>query len=885
MVGWIVFGIFALLLVVVVTQRGLVSQMLSFLFGESAQPEGDRPVVGASMLSSWLPYRSYDQKSRMFINTASIGFVLEMSPMMGADEKSGELLTQFLSDAVPAGCEIQIVHWQSPSIGEMIADWVLPRILAGGVYARAAEHRARWLRRGAWKSLSKDAPFYVRQHRLFIGVGAALPGNVTPELLSSVRDSLKGTLQALSIPSRDASPVELIGFMDDFLSPSVDNGDKPESYSELDPIADQCVRRDLETKVTPDRILFHAERFRASGEKVDGVPIIAEVIPDKFDWRFFSVRNMPTQWAPWDVQKIIGDMLNDKLRFGCNVMTVLGLVFPDEEAATSKAGFKAMRSASLADSKSARFLPQLADQRDEWQFVQQEMRQGRKLCQAYYGVGALSPLGMGDVNERILKSVYKGAGWDLVDERYIQMMGLLAAMPLSFPNGLSRDLRRMKRFRTMLTTTAASIAPIQGEYVGGKVPHVLLIGRRGQPFFWSPFQNAAGNHNVAIFGKSGSGKSVFLQDFCAAMSGAGAKVIVIDDGRSFEHMAKAFGGEFVEFKLSSGFSLNPFDMIDVDALDHADDGEDYEVECLSMLKSIIGQMARQQDRLGDAERGLIDVAVSGVWRDHKRDGTIDMVEQALRAQESPYARDLADSMRPFVSDGTYGRFFQGPCSIDMSAGLTVFELSDLASKPELRSVALTALMFLSLRVMRDLDRSIPKAMLIDEAWQLLGGGQMGQAIETYARTCRKYGSSLVTATQSLNDFYKSEGSLAALENSDWSIVLQQKEETVSDIGKHGRFEMDRYTEALLRSLKRNGVEYSDVMIKGPETLAVGRLVLDPYSAALYSSSPAVFARIEELVRQGIALPDAIEQVAFPGYVKPAQGAPDIEESEFLEAAE
>ena len=161
----------------------------------------------------------------------------------------------------------------------------------------------------------------------------------------------------------------------------------------------------------------------------------------------------------------------------------------------------------------------------------------------------------------------------------------------------------------------------------------------------------------------------------------------------------------------------------------------------------------------------------------------------------------------------------------------------------------------------------------------------GSSQPAYARTCRKYGSSLVTATQSLNDFYKSEGSLAALENSDWSIVLQQKEETVSDIGKHGRFEMDRYTEALLRSLKRNGVEYSDVMIKGPETLAVGRLVLDPYSAALYSSSPAVFARIEELVRQGIALPDAIEQVAFPGYVKPAQGAPDIEESEFLEAAE
>lgn len=859
-------------------EAGLWDRFLTMCFGDAAHPEGERGRLGAPMLANWVPYRSYDARARMFVNTDSIGFVLELSPMMGADEKSGEILTQFLSDAVPSGCQIQFIHWQSPSIGEKIADWVMPRVVAKGVYGRAAEHRARWLRRGAWESLSKDAPFYLRNHRVFISLGAPLRSGVSPETLSSVRDSLYGTLQSLSIPHRDVSPVELIGYFDDFLCAAVDNGDKPETYSDLDPIAYQCVRRDLETQITPDRLVFHAERFRATGESQDGVPIIAEVIPDQFDWRFFSVRNFPKQWAPWDVQKVIGDMVNDKLRFGCNVMTVLGLVYPDEESATSKAGFKVMRTTSLADSKSSRFLPQLADQRDEWQHVQQEMRQGRKLCQAYYGVGALSPLGRGDINERILKSVYKGAGWDLIDERYLQLMGLLAAMPLSLPNGLSTDLTRMKRFRTMLTTTAASIAPIQGEYAGGTIPHVLLIGRRGQPFFWSPFQNAAGNHNVAVFGKSGSGKSVFLQDICAAMAGAGAKVIVIDDGRSFEHMARALGGAFVEFKLSSGFSLNPFDMIDVESLDHAEDGEDYEIECLAMLKSIIGQMARQQDRLSDTERGLIDVAVSQVWHTNRRDGTIDHVVAALRAQPSPYANDLADAMSPFVRGGTYGKFFDGPCSIDLSVGLTVFELSDLASKPELRSVSLTALMFLSLRVMRQMDRSVPKAMMIDEAWQLLGGGQMGQAIETYARTCRKYGSSLITATQSLNDFYKSEGSLAALENSDWSVVLQQKEETINDLAKHQRFEMDHYTETLLRSLKRNGVEYSDVLIKGPETLAVGRLVLDPYSATLYSSSPRVFAGIEELVKGGVPLPDAIERVAFPHHHAETT-------SDFLEAAE
>ena len=114
-------------------RRGFWESFLDLVFGESARPEADRPLLGAPMLANWLPYRSYDAKSGLFINTESLGFILELAPMMGADERSGEILTQFLSDAVPAGCEIQLIHWQSPSVGERIADWVMPRVVAKGL--------------------------------------------------------------------------------------------------------------------------------------------------------------------------------------------------------------------------------------------------------------------------------------------------------------------------------------------------------------------------------------------------------------------------------------------------------------------------------------------------------------------------------------------------------------------------------------------------------------------------------------------------------------------------------------------------------------------------------------------------------------------------------
>mgnify|MGYP003380731812 CR=1 FL=1 len=62
-----------------------------------------------------------------------------------------------------------------------------------------------------------------------------------------------------------------MGFIDDFLVPAVDNGDRAENYSPLDPINIQCVRKDQETQITADRIVLKTERFRATGEKIDAV--------------------------------------------------------------------------------------------------------------------------------------------------------------------------------------------------------------------------------------------------------------------------------------------------------------------------------------------------------------------------------------------------------------------------------------------------------------------------------------------------------------------------------------------------------------------------------------------------------------------------------------
>ena len=838
--------------------RNLYYGVAQGLFGDSESDEAARPAFALDMLSGFLPYRVFEPETRLYLNARSTGFILAVAPLVGADERTGDLLGQFFSEGLPPGACVQIVHWASPRIGRTIAPWFAPRYARGGVFETIARHRVDAFHDLVWTSGSASAPFHARHHQIFISVGVPT-GRIGRDEIVALRENLAGLLRSLDVPSRDVAPAELIAFLDELTSPTTASGDDRIDYNPLDPIAEQALRRDIELVVEDSRMLLRTERFRPTGATDDaGAPEIGEIYPDRFDVRYFGVRNMPPRWTPWESARLIGDLFTDKLRFPCPAATMLCLVYPDQEAASARAGFKFMRSTSLSEGRTARFIPKLHEQAAEWREVQAQLQEGRRLVRAFYGVTSFSPEGLGDAHERTIKSLYKSAGWDLADERYLQIQGLLAAMPLTLADGLATDLDRCKRLRTMLSTTAANIAPVQGEYLGGNVPHLLFLGRRGQPFFWSPFENAAGNHNVAILGKSGSGKSVLLQEMCAALVGAGAHVVVIDDGRSFMNSCRLQGGRFVEFTLASGFCLNPFDMIEAERL-AAD--EDYRLDCMAMLKAIVAQMARFSEKLTDTERGLIDQAVNKVWDEAGTSGSIDAVARALAASGNAQASDLAIALAPFANGGTYGAFFNGPATLRLEAEFTVFEMSDLATREELRAVVLTAIMFMTSQAMTRTPRHIKKLLLIDEAWSLLKGGSMSEFVETYARTARKYGGALATATQSLNDFYKSGGATAALENSDWMLILQQKPETIADLRKSERLDIDDRTESLIRSLKRSGNEYSEVFIRGPEVQALGRLVLDRFSATLFSSSPDTYAAIEREIAAGATTAEAIAAVA------------------------
>ena len=142
----------------------LLGKFMDSLFGDHERAHNPRPPLVLDMLSDYLPYRVYDPETRLYFNAGSKGFILAAAPMVGADERTGELLGQFFSEGLPAGACLQVLHYASPRISRNIAPWFAPRYEQGGVYQAIARHRSRSLYNLVWNSGSAHAPFHARHH-------------------------------------------------------------------------------------------------------------------------------------------------------------------------------------------------------------------------------------------------------------------------------------------------------------------------------------------------------------------------------------------------------------------------------------------------------------------------------------------------------------------------------------------------------------------------------------------------------------------------------------------------------------------------------------------------------------------------------------------------
>jgi conjugal transfer ATP-binding protein TraC len=480
----------------------------------------------------------------------------------------------------------------------------------------------------------------------------------------------------------------------------------------------------------------------------------------------------------------------------------------------------------------------------------------------YHQLVTFAPAEQANFCEHAVKALYTSKGWELQNDAGVQMQALLCALPLTLGKGLVQEMGNFGRLSTKTTRNAANLMPAVAEWLGTGTPTLMLLGRRGQIQFVDVFDKLGqgGNYNVAIAARSGSGKSVLLNEIAFSYRGTDSgrgpgRVWIIDVGRSYERTCHLAGGQFVEFSEAARLCLNPFTYL-------RDDNNAAFEEQVGELKPIIAQMAAPSRRTDDLENAWIEQAIHAAWEAKRNAASITDVAAWLIAHEHTRAQELGQMLYPYTRDGVHGRFFDGEANLEFDNDFIVLELEELKSKPDLQAVVLQTVMSrINQAVYLGREDGRRKLLMIDEAWDLFGTGEnAGKFIETAARRIRKYGGSLLTATQGVNDYYKTPASQAAFDNSDWLFLLAQKKESIEQLERSGRLSMDAHMKRTLTSINTVSGQYAEVMVVGPQGYSVGRLVLDPYSNALYSTTNEDFIRIKELMRQGLSTAEAIDRL-------------------------
>lgn len=828
---------------------------LGFAFGGDEESPADQ-------FASWLPYISYLDEEQLFVNRDGIGFMLEVMPQSGADDRMVEVLISLYANC-PPDTGIQFHLFGSPHIRPQLRQYAnlrtedsdqLDKAAAWGrparndnLYRKLARRRFEHLTKGAHHSLTQGFHYTVRDFRLVMSV--TIQGDPEDlglrEQIVSLRDGMATTLRSASLPNRVCDAADLINWCSLFCNPDrINSSHAPDlRYDDGREIRDQIVDHDT-----------------IQDAEANGLQLWKEGGGPGLDVRFFSIKSFPERFGLWQMGSLIGDLMQPALQYNSPFLLTLGVHLLDPNATRTTVTANHVRATQNAGSKMAVVMPDVGKKARDWTAAADVIDAGGSIVSLYHQLAVFSAPDRSVQNQETAKAIWRARGFELNADVYMHRQALIASLPMTLSPRFHGDLKKMRRVTRKTIGNAIHLAPLVAEWRGTRTPTLLFAGRRGQLMTLDLYDNNLGNYNAAIIGAPGSGKSVLLNEMAWSYRSIGAKVWMQDLGRSFEKLCRKADGTYIEFRPDVQLSLNPFPLVE-------DINED-----IDMLQPAIAKMASMSRPMDEVQHKAISAMVLRLWARYGRDLDMTILRDAfvqgtieeLGIDNDQRIKDLAVMLNPYAKGGQYERFFSGPNTIDFSNDFVVIENEELKRKPDLHSVVNILLFYQITREMY-LTRNRKKVWFIDELKQQLGDAGsndliMAASVEEAARRARKYGGSLVTATQSGDDYYGSTQMEAALNCSDWTFLLRQKSESIELLGRNGRISMDESKKRLLQSLRMEDGVFSECYVSSPVGEGVARIILDPFSHLLFSNKIDDNAPLDELRRAGCSIDDAINEL-------------------------
>jgi len=374
-----------------------------------------------------------------------------------------------------------------------------------------------------------------------------------------------------------------------------------------------------------------------------------------------------------------------------------------------------------------------------------------------------------DWREREMRKLLISQDMNVSPCTFREEQAFLSALPLT---ALDRKLYERAK-RNVLTGGAASCYPFTAYELCDDNGILLGVNQYNNSLVIVDIFNSTvyKNANIAIMGTSGAGKTFTMQLMALRMRRKGTQVFVIAPlkGHEFLRACRNTGGEFIQISPASRNCINVMEIRQTDrSVDALLDGVPVErSELAAKIQQLHIFFSLLIPDMDHEEKQLLDEALvttynrKGITHDNttlfdpKNPGryrqmpTLGDVHEVLLA--SPDTRRMANILNRLVH-GSASTFNQ-QTNVQLDNKYTVLDISELSG--DLLPVG----MFVALDYVWDKakeNRTVEKAIFIDECWQLIGSSGNRIAAEFVLeifKIIRGYGGSAICATQDLNDFF------------------------------------------------------------------------------------------------------------------------------------
>jgi len=451
-------------------------------------------------LSNLLPYREFDDETGLFINKSTAGFLLKAVPLIGANKHIVDVLNDLVKSKLPRKTPVSFHLVSSQVIGEEL-DYGLSDFAWQGKQADKFNAVTRaYYQQAARNSFRTPTglPLTLRNYSLYIACAVKKKSNraSTMTSLSHLMKVVRATLDSAKLYTEIVNREGLVSLVSGLVNFRCDQLFRPEvKVNEYDDLHFQCVENGIDFDVYPEKLVVTLPEKAGSVKTSRAMNFMLDGNPDMF--------------LLWQGGDNISNLLNPDLSIPFPFVLTFTVEAEDQVAAQGEANRKFLDLDSKSKGSLAKLLPNLINQRNEWESIRSRLLSNEScLVRHYFNITVFC---RDDDSEALtceqkVINTFKKNGLELYAPQYMQHRNWMSMLPFMAHEGLWSDLKVSGATNRCESIQAVNLMPVIADNRLCQ-KGLLAPSYRNQLAFLDIFGEGMGNTNYNMGVIDGSGYS------------------------------------------------------------------------------------------------------------------------------------------------------------------------------------------------------------------------------------------------------------------------------------------------------------------------------------------------------------------------------------------